>query len=76
MNCSICDKEIDKELIYTITDTITLAYFSVVLKNRQFPICIECFSAWNKILELLFQIFREKKKIDDDIIKRILNENL
>lgn len=76
MNCSICDKEIDKELVYTITDTISLGYFSIVLKNRHFAICTDCFSKWNKLLELLFQIFREKKKIDDDIIKRILDENI
>lgn len=76
MNCSICEKEIDKELIYTITDTISLGYFSIVLKNRNFPICIDCFSVWNKILELLFQIFKEKKKIDDAIIKRILDEDI
>jgi len=76
MNCSICDKEIGRELIYTLTDTIDLAYFSIVLKSRQFPICIDCFSSWNKILELLFQIFREKKKIDSEIIKRILNEDI
>lgn len=76
MNCSICDKEIDKELIYTVTDTIDLAYFSVILKGRHFAICTDCFSSWNRLLELLFQIFKEKKKIDDEIIKRILNENI
>lgn len=76
MNCSICYKEIDKELIYTLTDTISLGYFSIVLKNRNFAICLDCFSSWNKLLELLFQIFREKKKIDDEVIKKLLNENI
>jgi hypothetical protein len=75
MNCSICDKEIEKELVYTVSDTITLGYFSIVLKNRYFAICTDCFSKWNKLLELLFQLFREKKEIDSEIIKRILNEN-
>ena len=74
MNCSICDKEIDKELIYTVTDTIDLAYFSVVLKCKHFPVCTDCFTSWDKLLQLLFQIFREKKKIDDEIIKRILSQ--
>lgn len=75
MNCSICDKEIDKELVYTLTDTISLGYFSIVLKNKHFAICTDCFSLWNRLLELLFQIFKEKKKIDDVVIKRILDEN-
>lgn len=76
MICSICDKEIEQELVYTLTDTISLGYFSVVLKNKHFAICTDCFSSWNRLLELLFQIFKEKKKIDTDTIKRILDEDV
>lgn len=76
MICSICNKEIEKELVYTITDTIVLSYFSVVLKGKHFAICTDCFSSWDKLLQLLFQIFKEKKKIDDNVVRRILDENI
>lgn len=72
MHCSICDKKIDQTLIYTITDNIVLAHFSIVLKNKHNAVCFDCYSSWTKILEILFQIFKDKKQIDENLIKRIL----
>jgi len=76
MKCSICNKELDEKLICTITDNIVLGYFAVVLKGLSLPLCEDCFVGWNKIVEFLYQIFKEKKQIDEDTMKRILNENL
>jgi len=74
MKCAICNKELDEKLICTITDDIVLGHFSIVLKSMHFIVCTDCFSSWNKLLEFLFQIFKEKKQIDEDIMKRILDE--
>lgn len=72
MDCKICDKELQQETFLTHANAIAIGYYSIVLRGLNLEVCADCFSAWTKLLEFLFVSFREKKKIDEEIVRKLL----
>lgn len=72
MICYICDSELEPTMIYTASDDLVLGFHAVVIKNVQFGVCSSCYKDWDRILQLLLLRFKEQKKIDNEICKRIL----
>lgn len=70
--CYICDCIVTKELMITSNDDIVMGLFAIMLRNAQAVVCSQCFSQWNKMLELLLSRFKEQHYIDEDICKKIL----
>ena len=75
MKCFICDCELKQEMLLTARDDLTLGYYAVVVRNAQIAICSDCYRKWNKVLELLLSRFKEQKYIDEEICKKILEQD-
>ncbi len=72
MICYICDSKLEQEMILTATDDLTLGFYTVVIKSVQFGVCSSCYKDWDRILQLLLIRFKENKKIDGGICKKIM----
>lgn len=73
--CYICDCELRPEMMLTANDNLIMGLYAIVVRNTQVAICYSCFKDWNKVLELLLSRFKEQKRIDEEICKKILEQN-
>jgi hypothetical protein len=73
--CYICDSEIKQEMMLNAHDNLIMGFYAIVVRNTQIAICGDCFKLWNRVLELLLSRFKEQKRIDEEICRKILEEN-